>query len=145
MPGVKRALSNLQIWPDFGTGTYGRAACYDYQATGAYAEVFANNTCILSGYMQAPWCNSTGCAAITFRDLCPATSANLTGGTSALVAVNNTYYAPRGAMSWRHSDQSCALPLWAVKERGEEHGSRALDVAHLDTIVVLAQIRTLLW
>ena len=31
----KRAISNLQIWPDFGTGEYGRAACYDYQASGA--------------------------------------------------------------------------------------------------------------
>jgi len=109
----KRAISNLQIWPDFGTGEYGRAACYDYQASGAsrnelsapctceprklllifaktrsgkrrepqerflpthtcvvgaYGEVFANNTCILSGHLQAPWCNSTdGCGAVTFR------------------------------------------------------------------------------
>ena len=35
---------------------------------GAYGEVFANNTCILSGHLQAPWCNSTdGCGAVTFR------------------------------------------------------------------------------
>ena len=42
----KRAISNLQIWPDFGTGEYGRAACYDYQASGASRnELSAPCTC----------------------------------------------------------------------------------------------------
>jgi hypothetical protein len=41
----KRFTENLQIWPDFGTGAYGRASCYDFQAHGAWGEVFVNNTC----------------------------------------------------------------------------------------------------
>lgn len=141
----KRATNNLQIWPDYGAGEYGRAACYDYQATGAYNEVFANNTCILSGHRQTPWCNHTGCGVMTFRDVCPSASVNLSVAASGLVASNNTYYTPAGAASWRTSDQGCALPLRYVQEREEEAGSRALDVSQLSTTAILARIKELLW
>jgi hypothetical protein len=151
----KRAVDNLQIWPDFGAGQYGRAACYDYQATGAYDEVFANNTCILSGYLAQPWCNSTGCAVVTLRDVCPANcSAGLAAKTTGLTAANNTYYVPTGSLaSWRSSDSSggvdpsgsCALSLSAVQTSYVEKQSRALDVASLSTDEVLAWVKTLLW
>ena len=140
----KRAVDNLQIWPDFGTGQFGRASCYDYQATGAYDEVYANNTCVLSGLVNQPWCNQTGCGVVNFRDLCPTARADLGAATSGLVARNNTYYAPAAAASWRSSDQSCALPLHGVQARGEEQGSRALDVASLSTAAILARIKALL-
>ena len=142
---TKRAVHNLLIWPDFGTGAYGRAACYDYQATGAYGEVFADNTCILSGYQKQPWCNTTGCGVATFRDICPTSYTSLRLATSTLVAANNTYYVPAGAASWRHSDQTCALPLSVVRMRGEEHGSRALDVASLNASAIVAAIEAVLW
>ena len=123
----KRAVHNLQIWPDFGSGAYGRAACYDYQASGAYGEVYANNTCILSGYQQQPWCNSTGCGVANFRDVCPTKCSNLRSATFALLAANNTYFVQAGAVgaaSWRSSDQSCALPLSAVQMRGRSRGAK---------------------
>lgn len=141
----KHATSNLQIWPDYGTGIYGRAACYDYQAVGAYGEVYPNNTCVLSGHRQSAWCNDTGCGAVSFRDVCPSGTSDLRVGTAGLIAANNTYYTPDGAASWRASDQSCALPLHIVQERGQEIGSRALNLSQLSTSMVLAHIKKLLW
>ena len=108
-------------------------------------QVFANNTCILSGHTGAGWCNSEGCGALNFRDMCPKTSANLSIGTAFLNSSYNRYYAPRGNATWRSSNQRCGLSIADVQARGQEQGSEVYDVATLSAADIVAQIEALLW
>ena len=141
---TKRTTDNIQVWPDFGGGPT-RASCIDYQASGAYGEVFANNTCIQGGHTQSKWCNSDGCGVLNFRDVCPTTAANLTASTNGLQTYNNTYYVPKGNASWRSSNQKCALSIEGVQGKGEEAGSRVVDVATITSASVVEMIKALLW
>jgi len=140
----KRTISNIQVWPDYGTGPT-RAACIDYQSSGTYGEVFANNTCILSGHAGAKWCNDEGCGALNFRDMCPETETNLTAGTAHLNTSNNRYFAPRANATWRSSNQACPLSIEEAQARGQEQGSEVHDVATLSTAEIVAQIEAMVW
>jgi len=70
--------------------------------------------------------------------------------TNCVDTISNCRWASKcliiqAKASWRQSDQSCALALAGVRARGEEDGSRVLDVARLGTSAVLAHIKALLW
>ena len=118
---------------------------HHFPRAGTYGEVFANNTCIQAGHTNSKWCNSDGCGVLNFRDICPATSTNLTAGTSDLRTYNNTYYVPKANATWRSSNQKCALSIEDVQKQGEERGSRVVDVAALGASGVVAMIESLLW